>query len=190
MALSRTEWNTLLVVVLVCGSLFIAITRARPPVAGAIAPVQGAAERDPAPRAGHPAPDFSLTTLTGESLALSDLQGQVVLINVWATWCPPCGTEMPAIQAAYDQYRDQGFVVLAVNLREGQQAVAGYMHERRLTFPALLDSDGSVSAAYQARALPSSFFIDRQGIVRAVYRGPMSRGVIDGTVTQLLAEGT
>ncbi len=84
--------------------------------------------------------------------------------------------------------RWRGFAVLAVNAREERQRVAAYMAEARLSFPALLDQDGAVGAAYQARVLPSSFFIDKAGVVRAVYRGPLSRGVVAGTVEQLLAE--
>ena len=143
----------------------------------------------PAPLADHPAPDFMLTSLAGTKVALSDLKGQVLLINVWATWCPPCRVEMPTIQAAYEQYHDQGFTVLAVNLQEDQSAVAAFMREHQLTFPALLDSDGQISRTYQAVSLPSSFFVDRRGVIRAVYHGPMPRSIIAGTVEQLLREG-
>jgi cytochrome c biogenesis protein CcmG/thiol:disulfide interchange protein DsbE len=186
--LSRPQWNLLLIATLVVGALFIAATRVRPgPAVSAPSPresVAGAA----APRANHPAPDFTLADLSGAPVRLGDLRGQVVLVNLWATWCGPCRAEMPMIQAAYDQYRAQGFTVLAVNEREDAEAVAAYMAEGRLTFPALLDQDGAVGAAYQAGVMPSSFFIDRAGVVRAVYKGPMARSVIAGTVEQLLAE--
>jgi peroxiredoxin len=142
----------------------------------------------PAPLPDHPAPNFSLTDLNGTKIALIDLKGQVLLINIWATWCPPCRVEMPAIQAAYEQYHDQGFIVLAVNLQEDPAAVAAFMRDYQLTFPALLDRDGQVSRAYQAAALPSSFFVDRRGVIRVIYRGPMPHSAIAGTVEQLLQE--
>jgi peroxiredoxin len=186
--LNRNQWNILLVAVFVAGAFWIGATRVRPEAPPVLADARAPVAVQPAPRENHPAPDFTLTDLTGVPVRLSELRGQVVLINVWATWCPPCRAEMPTIQAAYEQYRAQGFTVLAINLREDAPAVARYLEQDGLTFPALLDSDGAVSSAYQARAIPSSFFIDRAGIVRAVYRGPMARGVIAGTVEQLLAE--
>lgn len=184
---SRNIWDLALVATLLLGSAFIWMTRA---TSGAVAMplVSEPTAAQPAPLVGHPAPEFALTAIDGSQIALSDLRGQVVLINFWATWCPPCRAEMPAIQQAYERFRDQGFTVLAVNQQEDSATVVQYMHDQRLTFPALLDSDTRVSVAYQARALPSSFFVDRRGIIRAVYRGPMSRGMIEGTVEQLVAE--
>lgn len=185
---SRSQWNMLLVFVAIISSLFIVITRVQPDTTVPASPPRSAAATVPAPRENHPAPDFTLSDLAGNPVRLSDLRGQVVLVNVWATWCPPCRAEMPILQAAYEQYRERGFIVLAINLREDARTVTQYMEQGGLAFPALLDSDGSVSDAYQARVLPSSFFIDKGGVVRAVYRGPLSRGIIGGTVEQLLAE--
>ncbi len=184
---SRTIWDLALVATLLIGSAFIWMTRVSSgAVATPRAPEPAAAQ--PAPLVGHPAPEFTLTAIDGSQVALSDLRGQVVLINLWATWCPPCRAEMPAMQQAYERFRNQGFVVLAVNQQEDSAKVVQYMNDQRLTFPALLDSDARVSAAYQVRVLPSSFFVDRQGMIRAVYRGPMSRGMIEGTIEQLVAE--
>jgi cytochrome c biogenesis protein CcmG, thiol:disulfide interchange protein DsbE len=187
--LTYRQWRWYFAGVLLLGSLFIVATRVRPQATGAAPAVATDAGLAPAPMPNHPAPDFTLANLDGANIALLDLKGQVLLINVWATWCPPCRVEMPAIQAAYEQYHDQGFTVLAVNLQEDPAAVATFLREYRLTFPALLDTDGQVSRAYQAAALPSSFFVDRQGVIRAVYRGPMPRSTIAGTVEQLLQEG-
>jgi cytochrome c biogenesis protein CcmG/thiol:disulfide interchange protein DsbE len=186
-SLSPARWNMLLAATLIAGALFIAATRVAPGPATAQSP-RTAVASEPAPRANHPAPDFALAGLDGAPVRLSELRGQVVLVNYWATWCGPCRAEMPMIQAAYDEYRERGFAVLAVNAREDRQTVAAYLAEGRLSFPALLDHDGAVGAAYQATVMPSSFFIDRAGVVRAVYKGPMSRAVIAGTVEQLLAE--
>jgi cytochrome c biogenesis protein CcmG/thiol:disulfide interchange protein DsbE len=188
-ALTRRQWNMFFAGVLLAGSLFIAATRVGPS-GGAAAPTASvSADTTPAPLPDRPAPDFTLSALDGTSVTLSTIKGKVALINVWATWCPPCRAEMPTIQATYGQYRDQGFIVLAVNLQEDQRTVAAFMGEYQLTFPALLDLDGAVSQVYRAYALPSSFFVDRKGIIRAVYRGPMPRAVIAGTVEQLLQEG-
>ena len=188
-ALTQRQWNWFFAAVLVLGSLFIVATRVRPQETTAAPADASDGVMAPAPLAEHPAPDFTLSSLDGRQIALSDLKGQVLLINVWATWCPPCRVEMPAIQAAYEQYHDQGFTVAAVNLQEDQSAVTTFMHEHQLTFLALLDEDGQVSRIYQAVSLPSSFFVDRRGVIRAVYHGPMPRSVIAGTVEQLLREG-
>ncbi len=184
--MSNSQWNLLLLSVCIAGSLWIGASRVRPEPAASSSSLQAAVAAQAAPLENHPAPDFMLNDLTGKSVHLADLRGQVVLVNVWATWCPPCRAEMPMIQSAYAQYADQGFTVLAINQREDQQLVATYMQENGLTFPALLDVDASVATLYQVRALPSSFFIDKAGVVRAVYRGPMTRSVITGTVEQLL----
>lgn len=188
--LAPAQWNLLIAAVLVAGVGLIIAGRApaATPAQGAAPPIRAASEGAPAPAVGHPAPEFALADLDGRMVALRDLRGKVVLVNIWATWCPPCRAEMPAMQAALDRYGDQGLVVLAVNQREDREAVAAFMKERQLAFPALLDSDGAVGASYQASALPSSFFIGRDGTVRAVYRGPLSRGVLDSTVAGLVAD--
>ncbi|MGB9753218.1 MAG: alkyl hydroperoxide reductase [Roseiflexus castenholzii] len=187
MPFSRNLWDLFLVATLLIGSVFIWTTRMTSGIAApSLTPAPG--DMQPAPRIGHPAPEFTLTAIDGTEMTLSDLRGQVVLINLWASWCPPCRAEMPAIQHAYERFHDQGFIVLAVNQQEDVATVVQYMHDQQLTFPALLDSDARVGAAYQVRMLPSSFFVDRRGMIRAVYRGPMSRGMIEGTIEQLIAE--
>jgi len=143
---------------------------------------------DAAPLPDHPAPDLALSQLDGTPRTLRELRGQVVLINVWATWCPPCRAEMPAIQQAYADHHDRGFTVLAVNQREDATDITPFVEQHGLTFPVLLDHDGQASAAYQASALLSSFFVDRRGVIRAVYHGPMPSRVINGIVEQLLLE--
>jgi cytochrome c biogenesis protein CcmG/thiol:disulfide interchange protein DsbE len=185
-ALRRSTWNLLLLAVFFGGVLFIGVTRVQPvaSVTSAPAPIDVA----PAPEIGHPAPPFTLHTPEGATVALADLRGQVVLINFWATWCPPCRAEMPAIQAAFAQYQPQGFTVLAVTAGEDAATVTAFLQAHDLHVPALLDTNGQVHATYFASTLPSSFFIDRRGIVRAIYKGPMSHSVITGTVGQLLAE--
>ena len=187
-SLSQRQWNVVLVSVLVAGSLFIAATRVQPSLGAHSPAAQADVLTDPAPLPDHLAPDLALPQLDSTPIALRDLRGQVVLINIWATWCPPCRAEMPAIQQAYASYRDRGFIVLAVNQREDATTITPFLEQHALTFPTLLDHDGMVSATYQASALPSSFFVDRRGVIRAVYHGPIPPRVINGIVEQLLQE--
>jgi cytochrome c biogenesis protein CcmG/thiol:disulfide interchange protein DsbE len=147
---------------------------------------QPTASASAAPEVDHPAPSFSLSTPDGAAVSLADLRGQVVLVNFWATWCPPCRAEMPAIQAAYERYHAKGFTVLAVTADEDVPAIRAFFRQRGLGFPVLLDPQGGVHAAYRANTLPSSFFVDREGVIRAVYHGPMSEAVIDGQLAKLL----
>lgn len=125
-----------------------------------------------APQAGFTAPDFTLQTPTGETYTLSELKGQAVLVNLWATWCPPCRAEMPAIQKIYDEYKDQGLIVLAINMtaQDNPLNITPFAEEFELNFPILLDETGDVGRAYQLRSLPSSYFIDRVGVLRGCYR--------------------
>lgn len=143
----------------------------------------------PAPQQGFPAPDFELKTFEGETVKLSDLRGQAVLVNLWATWCPPCRAEMPAIEKVYNEYKDQGFVVLAVNMtyQDTFSNIAPFLDEYGLTFPVLLDQSGDVGSAYQLRSLPSSYFIDREGIIReVVIGGPMAEALLRTRVEEIL----
>jgi peroxiredoxin len=143
----------------------------------------------PAPQQGFLAPDFELKTTTGETIRLSDLHGQGVLVNLWATWCPPCRAEMPAIEKIYNEYKDDGLVVLAINMtyQDTFSNIAPFVHEYDLTFPILLDETGSVGSAYQLRSLPSSFFINREGIINeVVIGGPMAEALLRTRVEEIL----
>ena len=135
----------------------------------------------PAPQEGFQAPDFELITIDGKQILLSDLRGQAILLNFWATWCPPCRSEMPAMQQVYMDYEQDGFVVLAVNnLRQDRrESVEAFVLEEKLTFPVLLDNSGTVSTRYQVNSMPTSFFIDPEGIIReVVIGGPMSEALL------------
>ncbi len=123
---------------------------------------------DPPP----PAPDFTLSTLSATVARLSDFRGRHVLLNFWATWCPPCIEEMPALQALYERLGPDDFVVVAVSSdAEGEAVVGPFADRLGLTFPILLDRDAAVSAAYGAKSLPASFLLDPQGRVVAAARG-------------------
>lgn len=142
-----------------------------------------------APQKGFPAPDFDLPTASGELIRLSDLRGQAVLVNLWATWCPPCREEMPAIDKVYNEYKNQGLVVLAIDMtyQDTPSAIPSFVEKYRLTFPILLDETGDVAQAYQMRSLPSSFFINRDGIINeVVIGGPMSEALLRTRVENIL----
>lgn len=142
----------------------------------------------PAPRQGFLAPDFTLNTIEGEIITLSTLREQAVLVNLWATWCPPCRAEMPAIQKLYDEYKDQGFDVLAINMtyQDDFSAISPFVQENGLTFPILIDQTGEVARKYELRSLPSSFFIDRDGIIQeVVIGGPMAEALLRTRIESL-----
>jgi len=143
----------------------------------------------PSPREGFLAPDFTLELLGGGQVTLSELRGKGVVINLWASWCPPCRAEMPAIQRVYEKTRGRGLEVLAVNttFQDSERAAADFIQELGLTFPVPLDRSGTVSRQYQLRALPSTFFVDREGIIRKVIiGGPMSEATIQTAVEEIL----
>jgi len=129
--------------------------------------------------------------LGGGQITLSELRGQPVVLNLWATWCGPCREEMPTIEKVYRDYKDLGLVVIGLNLtsQDSEQAVAAFVQELGLTFPIALDRDGSVSNRYQLLGLPTTFFIDREGVIRSVVvGGPMSEALIQSRVENLLSE--
>ncbi len=112
------------------------------------------------------APDFALPDLAGNVKRLSDFRGKVVLLNFWATWCPPCRAEMPSMEILYQAYNDQGFELLAVSSDvQGAAIVQPFMEKYRLSFPTLLDMSGRVNGMYGVRSIPTSYVLDRQGRV-------------------------
>lgn len=142
-----------------------------------------------APQQGFPAPDFELINTAGETVKLSDLRGQAVLVNLWATWCPPCRAEMQSIEKVYNEYKEQGFVVLAVNMtyQDSAERIAPFVIEQGLTFPILLDESGDMANAYQLRSLPSSYFIGRDGVINeVVIGGPMAEALLRTRVEEIL----
>jgi len=119
---------------------------------------------------GKPAPDFTLKTLDGKKISLSDLKGKVVLVNFWATWCPPCREEMPLFERVYRKYKDKGFEILAISTDSSVDPIKKFVKEFKVSFPVLLD-DGKVSNLYSIQGLPTSFLIDREGKVVKVRLG-------------------
>ena len=139
------------------------------------------------PNVGDPAPDFTLKNLKGEQVSLSDFKGQPVLINFWATWCPPCRYEMPFIESAWQQYKDEGFVVLAVDVEEPISVVQRFVDNFGLTFPILLDYKGEVSDLYRLRAFPTSYFVGRDGKIVIAHRGMMTEQVLQQYMQRVMA---
>lgn len=134
--------------------------------------VRAAAAPEARPEVGYLAPDFALRDLEGRVVRLSDFHGRAVLLNFWATWCPPCRREMPSMEQAYREYRGRGLEILAVSIDTGgADAVQAFVQELNLTFPALLDPDMAVLRTYRLGGIPGSFLIDRRGVVRAVEFG-------------------
>lgn len=181
----RRNWTLFSILILVVGLGWTAFT----------APAGGETTNGmiPAAREGFLAPDFTLHDAQGQAVRLSDLRGRPVLVNLWASWCSPCKAEMPAMQKVYEAYRDQGFTILAVNttFQDDRAGALDFAASRSLTFPILFDEDGSVSQLYQVRAMPTSFFVDREGIItRAVFGGPMPEALLRAEVVKLLAGGT
>jgi peroxiredoxin len=136
------------------------------------------------------APDFTLRTLTGPNLRLSEQRGQVVLVNFWATWCGPCRKEMPQLNKLYEKYHAAGFQLLGVNVDDDTRKAAEIAAKLGLAFPVLLDADKSASKAYDLSAMPSTVLIDRDGRVRYVHRGYLDgyEDTYDQQIRQLLKE--
>ncbi len=177
------RWSALMLAVLGLGSLWIWLS--------AVSPAALNAKETESPKEGFRAPNFTLENQAGELVTLSDLRGQVVMINLWASWCLPCREEMPAIDQVYRRRAADGFVVLAVNstVQDSEEAAVTFAESLGLTFPTLFDRDGTVSRSYQLLALPTSFFVDRRGIIREVVTGGnLSESLIESKIEALLAE--
>ncbi len=123
------------------------------------------------PAVGTTAEDFRLVDLEGKQQSLSQYRGKVVLVNFWATWCKPCTTEMPAMQATYDKLREKGFVVLAINELEDDAKVREHIKQYGHTFPVLMDRDNKVANQFGVFGLPVSVFIDEKGVVQEYIKG-------------------
>lgn len=169
------RWNLLLLLLLLVGAVWIWVNRIPSDAATVTAGLP------PAPAVGHPAPDFRLTTLAGEPFTLSDLRGTPVVLNFWATWCPPCRAELPELQGASERLAGQ-VAIIGVNQAEAPADVGAFVAALGLSFPMPLDVRGEISRLYAVRSLPTTFFIDRQGVIRHVQIGP----VTEATLAQLL----
>lgn len=133
---------------------------------------------------GQPAPDFQVVLNDGRYVSLSDLQGRPVIINFWATWCPPCRAEIPDLVKAYEAYDD--LVIIAVNVEEGITTVRPFADEFRMSMPIAMDANGALQDLYQVNAMPTSFFIDRDGNIAAIWRGLLAGDMLEDMLAQIL----
>jgi peroxiredoxin len=149
------------------------------------------AQLEESPQEGYLAPGFTLPDLTGKPISLSDFRGKVVLVNIWATWCGPCKREIPSLDRLYQMRKDEGFEIVAVSVdRTPSSKVASFVAEHQMSFPVLHDVRGEVGNKYWARAIPSSFVLDREGVIRWKVAGAIKwddPGVVR-RVDQLLAQ--
>lgn len=135
---------------------------------------------------GKMAPGFAVVDLNGNKVTLADLRGKVVLLNFWATWCPWCKKEMPEIERFYEAYKDKGVEVVALDVEEDTKTVYDYANGKGFTFLIWLDLDGKVNNAYGVSAYPTSFFIDREGVIRSIQIGAMDRALMEKNADPLL----
>jgi thiol-disulfide isomerase/thioredoxin len=133
-----------------------------------------------------PVIDFTVKDLSGQSVSLSDLRGKVVLVNFWATWCPPCKEEMPLLQEYYLAHREDNFVLVGVNVSGRPEEVAAYVEEAGYVFPIWLDPPGNVLIDMGAQGLPISLLVDSGGHLRKRWIGPLTREVLEAEITPLL----
>ena len=139
----------------------------------------------------YPAPELTLTTLESETRSLTDYRGQVILVNLWATWCPPCKAEMPTLQAFHNKYRNDGFQVIAINDGDPAPDVVQFVKDYQLTFPVWLDPTYiATEQAFKTLNLPSSFVIDRTGTIRLQWVGEISRKMLEKYVTPIIKESS
>ncbi|MCC5793228.1 MAG: TlpA family protein disulfide reductase [Chromatiales bacterium] len=141
---------------------------------------------------GEPAPDFTLQQRGGGEVTLSGLRGEVVMINFWATWCPPCRQEMPHLDQIYRRFGRMGFTLLGVNVEQNSRLADAFLRDVPVTFPILLDPEERVSRLYNVPAMPSTVVVDRQGAVRYVFHGyrPGDEAKYQDAVRSLVRERT
>ncbi|MDI3547334.1 MAG: hypothetical protein PWR10_986 [Halanaerobiales bacterium] len=163
--MKKIYWVTLLVIILVAGLISFQ-TRIWPLKRSNVEDIEIGTN------VGQKAPDFTLKTLKGESVSLSNLKGKKVFLNFWASWCPPCRSEMPAIQKLYSNHDD--IAVLGINLREEKGTVAEFMMLNGYTFPVVLDLNAEVATKYLVRGIPTTYILNKEGVIMAKHTGPLT----------------
>ena len=137
----------------------------------AVATLAGIKNSGTQPSQGKPAPNFGFRYPDGTTYALADFKGQPVIVNFWATWCPPCRREMPGLVKAYETYKDDGLMIIEMDVAEPPEAVAQFVKEYNMTMPVVLDQRQEVTRLYRTDSFPTSFFIDKDGVIQARWVG-------------------
>ena len=184
---SRLEWTGLLIIAALLGTAWIFVSR-KPPqtTATPIALTE-------APIVGHLAPDFTLQTPIGETVTLSEVidrngtGGQPVVLNFWASWCGPCRVEMPDLQRANMKYNGRS-TIIGINQGESAGIITDFGNEFGITYPLLVDDDNAINHMYTINSLPTTVFIDANGVVREVQIGILTQAVLEDRIEMLLAE--
>lgn len=179
---SRFSWTILLVGLALLGIGWIAVTQEYSNQ------ISNNSELVEAPIPGYLAPKFSLISTTGEEVNLADYHGRPVVLNFWATWCPPCRAEVPHFQSASVKYNGQA-IVLGIDQGEPLSIVADFGTSFGLSYPLLIDENSEVNRQFGVVALPTTIFVDADGIVREVYTGLVNKAVLEDRIDRLLMEG-
>jgi cytochrome c biogenesis protein CcmG/thiol:disulfide interchange protein DsbE len=148
----------------------------------------GLVTRGSGPRSEGPAPDFTLFTFDGQEITLSDLRGQVVVINFWASWCPPCRDEAEYLEVTWRKYREQGVVFLGVDYVDTEKEALAYIEEFDITYPNGPDLRTRISHAYRIRGVPETFYVAKDGTLRGVKIGPVIPPELEQRIEELLSE--
>ena len=160
----------------------------RSPIVGALALIALGCDAPPAVEVGSPAPAYAAVTLAGDSVSLDSLRGEVVLLNIWATWCHPCREEIPMLEQLHERYGERGFRVVGVSIDspgEGEW-VGTFGKQVGMTYPIWHDADDRISTIYQAIGVPSTYLIDREGVLRWRRMGPIRAG--DAALTRAIED--
>lgn len=179
-AILYSYWNIVIIATLILGMGWIYISAV---------PLDQDADAIRAPHKGFQAPEINLQGFDGRFASLSDMRGEVVLVNFWASWCPPCRAEMPTLQKVFDDYQEKGFNILAVNstVQDSQSDAAKFASEGGYSFDIVLDYSGEVTSSYKIEALPTSFLVDRNGIILDVFiGGPLPEALLRERIEKLL----
>nr|MBN1229810.1 redoxin domain-containing protein [Anaerolineae bacterium] len=171
---------------LVVGMLMALFTILNPTRTGSIVPPGGPTPIPDSISAGQIAPDFTSLSSTGETIQLSQFRGRIVALNFWASWCAPCRIEMPVLEAAHWRYASSELVILAVNVGESEDIVRGFVEELSLSFTIVLDPAGDIMALYEVRPLPTTIWIDPEGIIRIEHLGILTEQLVDGYISDIL----
>lgn len=183
----RSRRMTLLVMVVTAAVILAVAYLVDKPAAGGgfTSVVLSGGATGPAPEVGHPAPDFTARTIEGAKVTLSGLRGHPVWLTFGASWCQPCRAENPDIEAAYERHRAQGLKVVAIFIQDNRSDIEDYAKRTGLTFPKVDDSAGRIASSYRIVGIPSHFFIDSSGILRAIRISSLDPSTMDEALTQI-----